>query len=279
MYLLPFAVLFEFGFAQLFKYSQRRGGHAPVVVSANYLTMSGLLCVYLLSVGQFALPSDVILVGGITGCIFIFSLSAMTRALEKTNVGSVFTAFRIAVILPVAASVAIWGEAITVYQVIGVGLALIALVLMTYHPGQKGRGAGLKALAIVLPVFCLQGISHTSLRWVHYAGLDDRLPQVLMVIGGTAGLLGALRILASRHRPSVRDVGMGMGIGAYNLLALLVILKTLSLVPGAVFFPVLGCAVVVLDNLSAHFYWKELLRRPAVAGVALAVCAIILVVR
>ena len=41
-----------------------------------------------------------------------------------------------------------------------------------------------------------------------------------------------------------------MGIGAYNLLALLVILKTLSLVPGAVFFPVLGCAVVVLDNAA-----------------------------
>ncbi len=278
MHWLPFAVLLEFGFAQLFKVSQRRGYNAPVVVSANYLTLSGLLCLYLLSTGQVILPPGVLRVGLVTGVVFICSLSVMTRALEKANVGPVLTAFRIAVIVPVAASVAIWGESVSVGQVVGVGLAMAALVLMTYHPGRSGQKAT-RTLGIVLPVFLLQGVSHTGLRWVHHAGLDDLLPQLLCVIGATAGLLGSLRVISRRYRPKAGDVWMGVGIGVYNLLALMAILTTLSLVPGAVFFPVLGCAVVILDNLSAHFYWKELLGRPAVAGVALAVCAIILVVR
>jgi multidrug transporter EmrE-like cation transporter len=225
------------------------------------------------------LTFQVFKVGITTGVVFIISLSVMTRALEKTGVGLVFTAFRVAVILPVGASVLIWGEAVTLPQALGIGLALVALILMTYHPAQPGKRIAASALAIVLPVFVLQGLSHTCVRWVHYAGLDDRLPQVLCVIGGTAGVLGALGVVLRRYRPEGRDIRMGVGIGAYNAMALTVILTTLSVVPGAVFFPVLGCAVVVLDNVSAHFYWKELLSRPAVAGVALAVCAIILVVR
>ncbi len=279
MYWLPLAALFEFGFAQLFKSSQRRGFYAPVVVSANYLMLSGVLSTYLLVTGQFALTPQLLKVGIVTGCVFIFAMSIMTRALQMAAVGAVLTAFRIAVIVPVAASVAIWGESVSAGQVAAVGLALGALFLMTFRPGQSGGGIGLKTLGVILPVFCCQGVSHTCLRWVHYAGLDGQLPQVLCVIGGTAGTLGALWVVLKGHRPRVGETVMGLGIGLYNMTALLVILTTLSKVPGAVFFPVLGCAVVILDNISAHFYWKEYLSRPAVVGVILAVGAIILVVR
>jgi hypothetical protein len=40
----------------------------------------------------------------------------------------------------------------------------------------------------------------------------------------------------------------------------------------------LGCTVVILDNLCAHFFWKESLSRLAAAGVALGLVAILLVV-
>ena len=276
---LPLAVLFEFGFAQLFKSSQRRGFYAPVVVSANYLMLSCVLGAYLLITGQFALTAQILKVGIVTGGVFVFAMSIMTRALQMAGVGAVLTAFRIAVIVPVAASVAIWGESVSAAQVAGVGLALGALFLMTFRPGQTGGGMGLKTLGVIMPVFCCQGVSHTCLRWVHYAGLDGQLPQVICVIGGSAGALGALWVLVKGHRPRAGETVMGMGIGLYNMTALLVILTTLSKVPGAVFFPVLGCAVVILDNVSAHFYWKEHLSRPAVVGVILAACAIVLVVR
>jgi multidrug transporter EmrE-like cation transporter len=275
---LPLAALFEFGFAQLFKSSQRRGHYAPVVVPANYLMLSSVLTAYLLITGQFAFSPQVLKVGMVTGAVFIFAMTIMTRALQRANVGAVFTAFRIAVVVPVAASVAIWGETVSAAQITGVAFALGALVLMTFRPGETGGGWGLKTLGVIMPVFCCQGVSHTCLRWVHYAGLDGQLTQVLCVIGGTAGILGALWVVLKGYRPRAGETMMGLGIGLYNMTALLVILTTLSKVPGTVFFPVLGCAVVILDNLAAHFYWKEHLSRPAVVGVVLAVCAIILVV-
>ena len=181
-------------------------------------------------------------------------------------------------IVPVAVGVWMWGEAISITQIGGIGLALLALFLMTRAARETHRLNGAKALGLVALIFCCQGISHSCLRSVHYAGLDEQLLKVLLVIGLTAGALGTVVVAIRGRRPNRAELLMGIGIGLYNLVALVVILTTLSRVPGTVFFPVLGCTVVTLDNLAAHFYWKEPLSPPAVAGVALAVCAIFLVV-
>lgn len=275
---LPVACLFEFGFAQLFKHSQRRGFYAPVVVSTNYLVLSGVLCLYFFVTGDFHFPANAVKVGAITGCVFICSMLVMTRALEVANVAAVLTAFRMAMIVPVVVGVWVWGETIRMGQVAGIGLAVLALFLMTRSSGRTYRLNGAKSLGLIALVFCCQGASHSCLRWVHYAGLDDQFLKVLPVIGATAGTLGAILIAIRRRRPRGVEMRMGAGIGLYNLVALMVILTTLSQVPGTVFFPVLGCTVVVLDNLSAHFLWKEPLGRPARVGAALAVVAILLVV-
>jgi hypothetical protein len=71
---------------------------------------------------------------------------------------------------------------------------------------------------------------------------------------------------------------MGTGIGVFSSLALTINLVALSHVPGTIYFPVMGSAVVLMDNLAAHFFWREPLRRGGVAGASLAIFAILLVV-
>jgi multidrug transporter EmrE-like cation transporter len=126
-------------------------------------------------------------------------------------------------------------------------------------------------------VFCGQGGSMTCLRWVRYAGLEDQLLKVIMVTGFTAGALGTVFLLVRRIRPSRTDISMGVLIGVYNLIALIALLTALNHVPGTVFFPLLGCTVVTLDNLAAHFFWQERLDRAAFLGVGLALTAILIV--
>ena len=72
---------------------------------------------------------------------------------------------------------------------------------------------------------------------------------------------------------------MGAIIGLLNLMALVVILLALRQIPGTVFFPAVGCTVVVMDQLSAHFIWKEPVTVPARWGALLAVVAMFLVLR
>jgi drug/metabolite transporter (DMT)-like permease len=277
MYWLFIATLFSFGFVQLFKGSQRRGEYAPVVVTANYITLSLALGTYLVLTGHWAVDANILKVGISIGITFISAMLMMTHALTIAGVSPVVTAFRLSMLLPVALGVWIWSEPISFLQLVGIALAIIALALMTHHSPSAQHKHGTKVFIVILIVFLIQGIAMTCMRWVHYAGLDAQRLNVLMFIGTTAGLLGSIFVLMRRKPIQKKDVQVGVGIGLYNAIALSITLTALSMFPGTIYFPVVGCSVVLLDNLFAHFYWKERLARPAMAGVGLAFFAIILV--
>ncbi len=274
---MPVSFLLEFGFGQLFKWAQQRGCQVPAALVVNYLTLSTLLGLYCLVDGDLHIESAVVEVGLVTGTCFISAMLIMTTALSLVRVGAVLTAFRMAMLIPIAASVLIWGETASPLQALGIVLALAALVLMTRADGGPARKMSrFGQMAFVFFVFCGQGASMTCLRWVRYAGLDGQLLKVIMVTGFTAGILGILFLLARRIRPNRIDIGTGVLIGVYNLIGLIALLTALNHVPGTVFFPLLGCTVVTLDNLAAHFFWRERLDRAAFLGVGLALAAILI---
>ena len=171
----------------------------------------------------------------------------------------------------------LWGESLTPVQMGGIALALLSLMLMTRGNNRHGELSPLHSLGLLGLIFVGQGIAFCGMRWVHYASLDAHFLQVLFFITLTAGVLGSVFTWFRGHRPGRQDLLMGMGIGLYNLLALSSNLVALSKVPGILYFPLMGCAVVLLDNLCAQFWWKEPLSRPALAGAALGVLAMIMV--
>jgi multidrug transporter EmrE-like cation transporter len=275
---LLLSILIDFGFVQLFKYGQRKRLYAPIVVSTNYLTVALSLGIYLAATDQFTISESALRTGLMTGVVFISSMTLMTAVMEFAPVGAVLTAFRMSIAVPVALGVYFWGETITPEQLGGIPLTLVALVLMTSGFGQTTHISKGKAFGFLFAVFCIQGISHSCLRSVHYTGLDNEYLQVLLITGATAGTLGSIRIALQKRRPTRPELALGSFIGLYNALALCIIMITLSKLPGTLFFPAMGCGVVLLDNLAAHFFWKERLNRLASLGVALAVVAIVLVI-
>jgi len=276
IWLVP-GLLLSFGFGQLFKLAQRRGCYAPAVVSANYLTTALLLLFYHLLAGRLDPAPLALEVGVFTGITFIGAMLLMTRGLEFVAVGAVLTSFRLAILIPIWASVYLWGESLSPVQFGGIALSLVALVLMTRGGTSGGHLSPLLSLGLLLLIFLAQGIAFCGMRWVHYAGLDPHFLQVLLFITLTAGILGVLFMGWQRRRPRRQDLLMGVGIGLYNLVTLSVNLVALSQVPGTLYFPLQGCAVVLLDNLCAQFWWRETLSRPALAGAVLGVLAMLLV--
>jgi len=275
---LILAILFGFGFVQLFNWSQRRGEYAPVVVSTNYLTLSLAVASYLAFNHNLTYSPAIFKVGMISGIFFVSSMLVMTHALTIASAAPVITSFRLSLLLPVALGVYIWAEPITFVQIAGITLAVVALALMIRTKPKTHHLRGLKAFALIVVIFLIQGITFTCMRWIHYAGLDPDRLKVLSVIGLTAGIVGSLFILIQNRRPAKNEILMGAGIGLYNAIALSIVFTALSILPGTIYFPTVGCSIVLLDNLFAHFFWKERLSRPAIAGVGLAILAIVLVI-
>ena len=272
------SILSDFVFMQLFKFSQHRGYHAPIVVASNYLVVAATLSAFLLLTGQFTFSDAAIKTGIITGIVFISSLSLMTRVLDFVAVGAVLTAFRISIAVPVVLGIWLWGEQLDLSQVGGIVLTLAALLLMTSGAGRSNHLTGIKTFGLLMAVFLIQGGSHSCLRSVHYTGLDNEFVQVILLTGATAGTIGTIFIALNRRLPRRPELVMGATIGFYNAVVLCIVMITLSKMPGTLFFPIMGCSVVLLDNLTAHFVWKERLNRLTGVGVGVAVLGIVLVI-
>ena len=189
----------------------------------------------------------------------------------------VLTETDLALVVPTSVSALVCNEPFTDMLAIGALLALVALVLMTRDAADLLHLGNLRDLGLVLLVFGLQGTSLTCLRWVEYAALSDDQPKFLMVTGLVAGTWGTLLLLLKRRRPQRGEIATGAGIGVYNMTALIVLLTALTQVPGTIFFPLMGCTVVVLDNLAARFLWREPWAPTTLAGVALALMAVLVV--
>ena len=170
---------------------------APVVVSMNYVTMAAALGVFHLFRTGFDFRAATVQVGMITGAAFVSSMFIMTRALRNLSVAPVLTAFRMSVVIPVILSVQIWGEEISFSQAAGVGSALLAVGLMARGAPATTHVGSWIHLCLVPVVFCAQGVSHSCLRWVHYAGLDDVFVQCSLC-----------------DRSDCRDAGLGNGAAA-----------------------------------------------------------------
>jgi len=272
------SIILDFGFIQFFKLGHRRGYYAPVVVTVNYLTVALSIAIYLIVTDAWIFPTGAIYTGLATGTVFISSMLLMNYGLTIAPVGSVLTAFRMSIIVPIGLGIYLWGEPMASTQFIGLLFALIALALMTSNATSTTQIKGLKAFGLLALICFWQGLSHTCLRSVHYNGLDAMDLQILLVVGATSGLMGCAVIAFKKHRPQKPAIKLGIFIGLYNAGALCVIMTALSHLPGTLFFPALGCSVVLLDNLFAHFYWKEHLARPAIVGVGIAIISLSLVI-
>ncbi len=274
---LILAVLLEFVFVQMLKFAQRRGDAAPVVVTTNYLVVATALLIYLVTCGTLAAPVAAVVTGVLSGSVFLLSMLLFNRALQLAAVGPVLTAYRMALVVPLVPGVLLWGETLGVAQLGGLLLALAALVLMSARPGEASRLGSGAMLRLLLAVFVVQGVCGTAMRSVHYQGLDAFLLPVLLVASLTAGSLGMGYLWWRGVRPAGPAVRLGLGLGTYNALALPAVMTALSHWPGTIYFPITGCGVLVLDHLCAHFWWREKLSRFAMAGLALALMSLALI--
>ena len=195
MHWLFFSIILDFGFVQLFKLGQRRGYYAPVVITTNYLVLALAIAVYLFITDAWTFPALALYTGLGAGTVFISSMLLMNHALTLAPIGSVVTAFRMSIVVPIVLGIYLWGESMAPTQFVGLLLALSALALMTSHPGRTAHVRGIKAFGLLIAICLWQGVSHTGLRSVHYNGLDSVFLHVSDVYWGTtAALMGSIVI-------------------------------------------------------------------------------------
>ena len=303
------AVACSLGIATVFKLAERRDLDRTALLAVNYAVAAVLA---LALQGGRAVPTGVVGLGVVQGVLFIGGFWLFSKAIREAGIGLAAGAMRLSVVVSVLASWAIWGEAPTALQGVGLGLAAAAFVLVARPAGATspdaaspnatvsgempaaaaaagldvGVASGGGGAAALLALLFLSGGCVDVVMKAFQTGFGPKTPAAvpeptfLLIVFGVAFAVGAAAVLWTGVRtgrwPGRGVVLWGVGLGVINYGSADFFLRALGALPAPVVFPLNSVSIVLGAALVGRLVWCEPLSRANVAGLSLAALAVAL---
>ena len=250
-------ILFVVGFALALRRAQTRGYDFFLMTGTNYATGLVIGVVWLAVAGAASVDLATVLLGIVQGARFSLAVVAIYLLLVRTGVGITFVLLRMAVIVPTVASILWFGERPDLPTLLGIGLMLAALPLLTR--GGRSEDARLRVWwywPVVVGTLTVTGAGLIAAKaFVEVAPIEN-MPLYAMTTFAAATTV-ALATFAVRRRiqpalsptvdrPAARGfrrglfrepLALGVVTGGVNMGQLVLILLALREVPGTVVFP------------------------------------------
>lgn len=255
-----------------------------VAIIINYFTACsvGLL----LYSGSFQME-DLLSTSWVWGPVFmgalfitIFNLMAKTSQVAGVSVASVAT--KMSLVIPVLLGVLLYKEHLSLFEVIGIGFALLAVYLVSAK--EKGIHVDRKYLVLPILVFLGSGVIDSSIKYFEENHLTDQeIPIFSSMIFGFAALSGLVFIGFKPNKKEMRltlkNVLGGVALGIPNYFSIYFLIKALrsDMLSSAAIFTINNVAIVMLSTLVGILIFKERLSVKNWGGIALAILSIILV--
>ena len=296
MLFLALAVSCSLGIAVVFKLAERRDLDRTALLTVNYLA-AAVLAVVLQGAEPVVPSAGLVALGVWQGVLFIAGFWLFSLAIREAGMGLAAGVMRLSVVVPFLASWAIWNEAPTAFQIVGLALAGAAFFLVARPaaepPGKLGppadsadlgaevgeAGAG-RTVGILALLFLSGGLVDVNMKLFDEGFSGVPISAFLLFVFGVAFVVGGVAVvwkgLRTGEWPSAQAWGWGVGLGLINYGSAEFLLRALETLEGVVAFPANSVAIVLGAALIGRVVWRERLSRANVAGLGLAAVALVL---
>ncbi|MDX2001704.1 MAG: hypothetical protein SFW35_04700 [Chitinophagales bacterium] len=278
-------ICFSAALVIVFKLVERYGANLFPVIVVNYLAASIASMAFGGAATTMHLDSTLLMPAMLLGLLFIFVFTAVGLSVQQSGITVTAIAQKMSLAIPIAAAFYLYGDKITVLKLIGIGLALVAIVLTTRKDQPTDNtNKGKNLTAILLPIlvfvgsgFCDTGINYSQriyLQGVPYAGF-------IALLFGTAFFAGLLFLLFKRFRQDYKlgwkELGWGVALGLPNYFSLYFMIRSLEFsgMESSLVYPILNIGTVSAATVTAFFVFKEKLSLINVIGLIMALAAIV----
>lgn len=212
------------------------------------------------------------------GVLFIAVFFLTGQAAQQMGVGLAGMLSKLSLVLPIGYSVLFKGEAFSILQAVGVGLALGAIVLV-HLPYLAGGGMARlwQAMRLGLLLWAGNGVIDITFKsgqtyWTKIP--SENIPPLIMGVAGALGLL-IHGIRGAWHALIEARLWLGaLILGLTNVASVIFYVKGLQVVPGVVFFLMLNLGIVLLSGFFGVVLFRERLTWAVVGGYLLGLLAI-----
>ena len=225
----------------------------------------------------------------LTGFWFIFTYLLMTASTQRSGVTITSLSSKLSVVLPTLAGVVLFHEILGIVALLGIVLALVALVLVV--GGGKGdatnrvsTGNEKKGFLIgLLPVFIFfgTGTGDILMKLTEQHNTSDNMSFMIAFIYFVAMLFGILivayELIRGKSKWQWKSAIGGIGLGVINFFSTFCVYHAMRCFDNVVLFPIYNIGVVSLTALTGWLLFKEKLTWKKYLGLAIAIIAVILI--
>jgi drug/metabolite transporter (DMT)-like permease len=215
------------------------------------------------------------------GIVFIGSLFVIAETTSKYGISVAQVANRMSVVIPISIAILFYGDALTVFKVIGIVLAIAAVYLVSHKEVTTNATQKFWWL-FPLIIFICSGIIDSSINYAQRNLLSaNDFDAFLSTIFSTAFVFGAIvlayQLIIKKEKFETKAIPAGIILGIINFGTMYFIIMALNskILEASSLFPINNLSILTLSTIISVIVYKEKLSQKNWIGIALSLVAII----
>ena len=225
------------------------------MLASNYLMCSVLAAICTGTWNLFPVSAEgfsfSVGLGLISGLFYMGSFMLLQWNVKTNGIVLSSMFMKLGVMVPTLMAILVFGEVPKAVQVIGMIVALAAILLINL---EKGSGKAASSLGLVLLLVA--------------GGATDAMSKVYEELGVVC--------LVKKQGVTKEDVGFGLVIGIPNFCSALFLLLSLADIPAMIAYPTYSVAAIVMVTLVGVIFFKEKLSRRQILSMFMIFAALVL---
>lgn len=226
-------------------------------------------------IGDLRASGPALLTGAVLGLGYFVAFFLLLRTLDLRGAAISTALSRLAVLVPIALAVVIWGERPSPMQWIGVAVSMAAVIMMN-TPQRSAAAVGKDTWIVPIAFFLVSGGAFSAQETFSQLGQPAQQP-LFLACGFAVAAAGSLAILFVRRITlSALELTIAAILGTANAAQVLFLLRALDRLPSFLVFAVTGAGGVIGTVLIAAVLLRERPTGLRALGIGVAAVALVL---
>ncbi len=220
----------------------------------------------------------------ILGCSFIFFFNIMGYIVKHMGITVMFVANKLSLVIPVSAAFFIFHEEATFFKIIGILIALLAVVFTSLKEEENKHTFNINQMLWPILLFAGSGMNDTIVKYAQAFHMHDadNAPFNITIFSAAAISGGCILIFLLLTKKSIlnfKSIVGGLLLGIPNYFSMHFLIKALSIqgYGSSVIFPLNNIGVVAASAIIALLFFHEKLSKLNIIGIALAILSIVII--
>lgn len=214
----------------------------------------------------------------------VFSLTGQTTI--KYGVSTASIAMKLGLVIPVMLAFLVYKEPVTTLKIVGIILALGAVVLSSIKQEEgEDKGKGVTLALLPLLVFfgsggCDSGVQYANKQFFPNGGEEAFVIFIFVFAAITGTSVVLYNVVVNKHKLELKNLLGGIALGIPNYFSLYFIMKAMvtSGLNSSTLFPVNNISTVAVATVCSVILFKEKLSKLNIAGLALGILSIVFII-